>query len=247
MFPLGILLVASGFAFTDSPRAASSQPKTARDNRIAYYMVVFAAEDDHHSALTSHCFATFAKIQTGYGGTTGPVLELRHINWFTRRGHETGMTRGVLDELGQPVPPEPGENRDTRSAFRSAARRGLTIYRWGPYEIRAELYRRACRQVAILEGRDPHHKILYKAEDLGFRDGPRATALNCVHAISDLDRDHGPLRTGPAFGKEAGRLVVDHLKRWIKESARVDSGVWNRIWNGHTETSVKTLQQDLPL
>ena len=79
---------------------------------------------------------------------------------------------------------------------------------WGPYEIQKELYDRAVKQEARLSAGD----LLYKAVDTRFRPG---VAVNCIHAVSDIDTDRGLLYLGPVAGDAASFEVVKHLKRWI--------------------------------
>jgi hypothetical protein len=198
----------------------AAPPRTER-----FYLVVYAAQEETYHPEASHCFATFARIGRD------PEIELRHINWFSAAGHRTGLTDGLCDSRGRPARPEPGENRTTREALALAARLGLRISRWGPYEIHQELYDRALQQIELLEGRVPGHRILYKACDLGYREGREPSALNCIHAISDIDRDPGPLRTYTSYGEAAACRVVLHLGRWVKDPAREHPDAWSRIWN----------------
>jgi hypothetical protein len=187
-------------------------------------MVVYSSQDAGNNPTTSHCFATFARIS----GSAARV-ELHHISWFNVRGHQTGSTC-IFDDCGQPAQPEPGENRTAGEALAMAQRRGLRVTRWGPYEIDRALFERALRQIDLLEGRIPGHKVLYKAMDLGFREGSEVRALNCIHAVSDIDRDRAPLRTWTSYGDEAVRKVVQHLRRWIKGQGREHPEVWEPIW-----------------
>jgi hypothetical protein len=156
-----------------------------------FYMVVYGAQEAGVCPMSSHCFATFARIIAKDDTGSEPIVELRHINWFSRRGHETGLTHGVSEDDGRPVAPESGENRTTRDALSLAHRRGLTVTRLGPFEVDRGLYERAWRQIDLLEGRIPGRRVLYKSLDLGYREGPCASALNCIHAISDIDRERG--------------------------------------------------------
>jgi hypothetical protein len=191
----------------------------------ACYMVLYAAQDEGNNPTTSHCFATFARVSRS---GTRPV-ELHHINWFSVRGHQTGSTC-LFDAEGQPARPEPGENRTTAEALALARRVGLRVTRWGPYEIDRALFERALRQIDLLEGRIPGRKVLYKAMDLGLREGPEVRVLDCIHAVSDIDRDPVLLRTWTSYGEEAGRKVVQHLGRWIKGQGREHPEVWGPIW-----------------
>jgi hypothetical protein len=54
--------------------------------------------------------------------------------------------------------------------------------------------------------------VLYKTVDLRFR---HRGAVNCIHAVSDIDTDYGFLNVGLARGDAASYQVAQHLKRWI--------------------------------
>jgi hypothetical protein len=181
-------------------------------------MVVYSAQDPGNNPLTSHCFATFARV--------GPGVKLHDINWFSIRGHRTGTTCGILGRDGRPARPEPGENRTAREALVLAGRLGLRVTRWGPYEIDRRLFEQALRQIELLDG----GKVRYKAIDLGLREGRDVRALNCVHAVSDVDREPAPLRTWMSYGDAAVRKVVWHLRRWIKGQRLEHPKVWGAIW-----------------
>src|SRR5690349_5828880 len=85
--------LAAGTAALPSIRGGAAGPAGE-----AYYMVVYSAQETGNNPLTSHCFATFARIAGG-----GPDrVELRHINWFSVRGHQTGVTTGLFDTNGRP-------------------------------------------------------------------------------------------------------------------------------------------------
>ena len=196
-------------------------------NTEAFFVVVYGAEEEDGHPETSHCFATFARIAEEPG--TAPEIELHHINWFSPRGHETGVPHGLATPGALSVSPERGENRTTREALLLARRRELRITRWGPYAIEKEFYGRALRHIDLLEGRVRGRRVLYKQLDGGFRE-PRIVALNCIHAVSDIDRDYGRLRTGLANGEDAARKIALHFRRWIKEDMRENSRAWERIW-----------------
>ncbi len=196
----------------------------------AYYMVIYAAQEEV-TPLTSHCFATFARVTTMGRPSGPPRVELHHINWFSLRGHRLGSTCGLFEDDGRLSRPEPGENRTTREALGLATRRGLRVSRFGPYEIDRDLYERALRQIDLLEGRVSGRQVLYKALDLGYREGAEIRAVNCIHAISDIVREPAPLRTFTCYGDEAARRVVWHLRRWIKGGAAERPDVWPAIWD----------------
>ena len=228
---LAFLLAAS--ALTASPMAPSviAPPNASARPAATYYLVVYAAQEPGNNPETSHCFATFARIARADGTPPAPRVELRHINWFSIRGHQTGATHGLVEADGQPTYPEPGENRTTRDALILAQRHGLRVSRWGPYEIHRGLFEKAGHQIALLEGRLPGPPVRYKALDLGYREGARVRALNCIHAISDVDREPAPLRTWTSYGDDAARRVVLHLSRWMKNPGKACPAAWAPIWN----------------
>src|SRR5262249_38770512 len=84
------------------------------------------------------------------------------------------------------------------------------------------LYDRAVAQVARLQA----GAVQYKAVDLGYRPG---TALNCIHAVSDIDPDNGLLETGTDYGDEATYLVAHHLMRWLINPYQVHECVYDRL------------------
>lgn len=195
----------------------------------AYYMVVYGAEDGAANPLKTHCFATFVKLVKSADGQGPPGIELRHINWFTRLGHESGVPHGLLND-GLLEHPEPGENRDTVSAFETAAKHKLSVFKFGPYEIEKSLYEHAMRQIDRLEGRVAGSRILYKQIDYGLREGSKIVASNCIHAVSDIIREPTPLSTGLAAGRQAALLNVHHFKRWIKDPTKPHPDVWEVVW-----------------
>jgi len=106
----------------------------------------------------------------------------------------------------------------------------IRVTRRGPYEIDRRLFERAIRQINLLEGRVPGRTVLYKAIDLGYREGAEATVLNCIHAVSDVVREPAPLRTWATYGDEAARRVMLHLRPWIKSPTVEEPRIWEAIW-----------------
>jgi hypothetical protein len=213
----------------------------------SYYLVVFGCQDERSNPFTSHCFSTLIHVKAQR--SRAPEYEFQHINWFTRRGHETGHPHGLLVD-GTPGDPEPGENRDTACGFLGASKHKLTVYRFGPYEIEEDLYDRARKQVDLLEGRISGRKVLYKQLDYGLREHGQPSALNCIHAVSDIVREPEPLGTGLAFGRDAALLTVQHFKPWIKRPYRVHADVWTQawplLWKGHEPAPVTIVEGPEP-
>ena len=215
--------------------------------RETFFVVIYGAREDGGHPESSHCFATFAHFAEAAGAD--PAVELHHINWFSPKGHETGLPYGRVSADGHPPEPERGENRTTREALLLARKRGMKVTRWGPYQIEEALYDRALRHIDLLEGRVPGRRVLYKQLDGGYRED-RIVALNCIHAISDIDRDEGPLRTGVAYGEKAARRVALHFHPWIRpggaEHPREWEWIWKETWSPEPAPDDKVVRQGEP-
>jgi hypothetical protein len=79
----------------------------------AYDTVVCSAQGTGNNPLSSHCFATFARI----AGEAPDRVELRNVNRFSIQGHQPGVGSGLSEPDGRPTLPVPGENRTTREAL----------------------------------------------------------------------------------------------------------------------------------
>ena len=119
-----------------------------------FFVVVYGDQEDEGHPETSHYFARFA-ARPG----ADPLVELHHINWFSRGGHETGVPEGIATAGDRPIEPEPGENRSARCPAPGQAS-ALKVTRWGPYRIEGEFYERALGHIDLLEGRVPGRQVL---------------------------------------------------------------------------------------
>jgi hypothetical protein len=161
----------------------------------SYYMIVFGQEGS--VTQLDHTFAAFVKA-TGNGPDKAKyTLDVHTLSWMPRSLDVKFLKR-----------PEEGVNLDLKDSLRLARRAKAELSMWGPFRIQKELFERACRQEARLK----NGAIDYKALDARFRPD---SAMNCIHAVCDIDRDAGLLSTGTASGREASRLVANHLSRWI--------------------------------
>ena len=163
----------------------------------AYYMIVFGQQDGADRPDSSHTFATFVKT-TGEGADkTNYTFASHTISWMPASLHVKLLRR-----------PEEGVNLDLKNTLRHAKAVKCQVCMWGPFHIKKELYDSALRQQARLHKGD----IDYKALDLRFRPD---SAMNCIHAVCDIDTNKGLLETGTACGNDASFLVLKHLSRWI--------------------------------
>jgi hypothetical protein len=163
----------------------------------AYYMIVFGQQDGADRPDLSHTFATFVKT-TGEGPDKSKYgIDSHTISWMPRSLQVKLVRR-----------PEEGVNLDLKDTLRHAKELKCEVSMWGPFHIKKELYDRAFKQETRLKKGD----IDYKALDVRFRPD---TAMNCIHAVSDIDTDNGLLETGTARGNDASLVVLKHLSRWI--------------------------------
>jgi len=178
----------------------------------SYYMIVYAAQREPSVPRYTHTFATFVKA-TG-NGTDNAQREIDEltISWIAA-SEEVVLAR---------VRPEAGINLNLRDTQRMAKSHDERLTMWGPFEIREELYHRALKQKKRLES----GTVYYKALDYRFRP---ESAINCIHAVSDIDLDQGLLDTGAASGEEASRMVANHLRRWMIKPEKTHKWVGERL------------------
>lgn len=163
-----------------------------------YFMIVFGADGASLRPRDAHTFATFVKA-TGEGRSlaTGE-LEVVTISWLPRSGivHAARLF------------PEPGRNFGLRESLDLAYRQGGQVCRWGPYQIRPELYYRALAQCARLES----GQVRYKAAVTGYH---TARVANCIRAVSDL-ADGSARRLGsPTWGQSASYFTMLNLLPFV--------------------------------
>jgi hypothetical protein len=163
----------------------------------SYYMMVFSNQRTSNDPRFSHTFATFVKT-SGPSASTSQVLEVHTLSWMPA-SHDIAILR---------LQPEPGVLYDLESSLAWAYSVNARVSMWGPYEIQEELYERAVAQERKLSAGG----LLFKMVDGRFRS---ELAINCIHAVSDIDTDQGRLHVGPARGDAASHAVAWHLERWI--------------------------------
>lgn len=170
--------------------------RTARADE-SFYMIVFAQQDAAVQPELCHTFATFVKA-TGEGADkTKYAIDSHTISWMPRSLHVKVLRR-----------PEEGINLNLKDTLSHARTIKTEVSMWGSFHIKKELYERALRQETRLQKGDLDFKVL----DVRFRPD---TAMNCIHAVCDIDADNGLLATGTAHGKDASLIVLTHLSRWI--------------------------------
>jgi hypothetical protein len=160
-----------------------------------YFAVFLAHQSSDNEVKMSHTFATF--VRTTAGPRQGRVIkEQQTISWFPK-SENVSIARAA----------EVGVNKSLESSLAWAEDRHLDITVIGPFEINGELYQRVAKQVERLN----KGELKYRC----FDTLSRATAKNCIHAVSDVDVDNGRLNSGSTRGHDGTLMVVEHLKRFF--------------------------------
>lgn len=162
-----------------------------------YFMVVFASQAEPNLLRLAHSFATFIKA-SGDGNPKYGKIEEHTISWLP-----ASLTIEPLR-----LQPQAGKNVDRQASMAYARSLNAAVSSWGPFPIKQELYERALKQIEFLES----GKVAFIVLDRRWRG---QGASNCIHALSDVDRDRGFLETDAAHGISASQLVLKHLERWI--------------------------------
>jgi hypothetical protein len=196
-------LLVFGFVIAGFATAGELSPSTTSDDRNApsvkiepadgarYFLLLGSYQSPTNAVKASHTFAVFFRARSEPGRPL-QVVEKCCISWLP-----------VSNEVSLARPAEPGVNKPLADTIALAEDAALEVYFEGPFEITAELFRRAGVQVGRLDRGD----LRYKCMDRYTRD----TAKNCMHAISDLVEENGRLSTYSTRGREATQKVAGHL------------------------------------
>jgi len=176
---------------------------TAADE--ACFLLLLTCQARFNLPQHAHSFAAFARLRRDGGRACLEADEAFVISWLPRKLEVTLMTES-----------EPGVNFDLPATLKWASERGACTSAWGPFHVQEALYARAAERRAFLESDVPRFVIL----DAAYR--PRQ-AINCIHAISDLDLTVELLDTGLAWGRRANRILVDYFRPWMIAPSRTHS------------------------
>jgi hypothetical protein len=169
-----------------------------------YYMLVFAVQSEPNVVRRSHTFAVF--VRADGNGTNSSRTEVHCISWMPK-----SLSIQPLHML-----PEPGVNLDLRATLDWAKSVRSRVSMWGPIAIRKDLFDKAVARQQQLES----GVIEYLCVDRRYRG---ELASNCIHAVSDLDRDEPSLDTGANRGRAASEMVVSHFQsHFLKGSPPAD-------------------------
>jgi hypothetical protein len=152
---------------------------------------VFAYETTPRHPRLAHSFAAFVR-------TDGHSFEVHTISWLPRSNAIRMLRRSG----------EPGMNLDLRQTLENARSVQARVCCVGAYQIRPELCEKAMLQMHRLNS----GQVLYRVLD---KDDHPNRACNCIHALSDIVPERGPIPVGTNYGRDASELLVEHLSPWI--------------------------------
>lgn len=169
-----------------------------------YYVTFYGAQDGRNAPRHSHTWATFVRVVSddARGTESKPQVESFAISWLPANGDVRLLAR-----------PEPGRNYTQAETQAWAARTGVGVTYFGPFELSKQGYELALQQKAKLESGG----MLYKALDARFRGGE---ATNCIHAVTDIVPGALEL-TGQARGVEATQMAAQHFRPLLIEPERM--------------------------
>jgi hypothetical protein len=207
-----LIVLGSGFGPAGAQeRAVGGNVKETARAKDSYFMLLLSQERDPLAPRFSHTYASFVHARRA-AGDNDYRLETHSISWLPATLDIRLLRR-----------PEKGVNLGLKASLDLSKSLDTRISMWGPFQIQKELYDRAVRQEARLK----RGEILYKAVEGAFR--PERQAVNCFHAVSDIDTDRGLLETGTAHGDAATEMVAQHLRRWIIDPERTHDWVADRL------------------
>jgi hypothetical protein len=170
----------------------SARPARAGDS---YFVVVFGSQRTPNNPNCSHSWATFVRVS---GARPCPQAEAHTISWLPET--MTVRTWALLAECGR--------NFDLHTTLRYVLANDERVSMWGPYQIDADLYGRALKQIALLESGE----VKYKAIDTG-RHSDRVS--NCIHAISSIVEGYRLCVASPWWGEPASYTITRKLMPWV--------------------------------
>lgn len=179
-------------ATTLSARTMLADPAPANQR---FYILVYGSQSSPPQPRNAHSWATAVKVTDTQAGLQ---IEAQTISWYPRD----------LDIEPFRLRVEPGVNLELHFTIEEVLRHDERVSLWGPYETWHGLYQRFLTQKGFLEA----GAVGYQCVDTVGEAGREGNALNCIHALTDMDpqfnRSRYPL---VFFGEAASYHVVRQL------------------------------------
>ncbi len=193
--------------------------QSALEKQTAYYFYLFAYEGPKNKAQDSHTFASFVRVAPNkkqYWST---------ISWLPKHFYKTkkicvfeDFLEAARFEIGQnPCGPEVGTNYSLIQTLQLAHDTQKKVTAWGPYKIDQTFYNLGLERVHYLNS----GAIKYIADDREAR--LSGVAINCMHAVSDLDG---------SFASRGGFLNIGYGVWGVRGSKHV---FWHLAKRGYLE------------
>ncbi|MFL5328548.1 MAG: hypothetical protein ACJ8C4_06500 [Gemmataceae bacterium] len=164
-----------------------------------YYLLVFGSQSTPIRPKYSHTWATVVRV-VETGPECASLIETHTISWMPQSLEIRPLSFCV----------EPGVNLEMHHTIQEMLNNDEKIAVWGPFEIRAGLYRKFVMQQSFLES----GTVGYQCIDSVGEAGHCGNGTDCIHAITDIDtsleRGGYPLSQ---FGERASKHIVDQLAR----------------------------------
>jgi hypothetical protein len=191
-------------------RVAELEQEPAPPNEH-YYLLIFGSQSRPLRPKYTHSWVTTVRV-VDQGLGQPPAVEPYTISWMP----------ATLDIHPLRFRVEPGVDLDLCSTIRMARDNGERISMWGPYEIRAGLYRKLRIQKDFMDS----GQIGYQCIDT-VGEARRGTGSDCIHAVTDCDAEYDrqeyPLSR---FGDRAS----EHMVRQVMERGGVINGGMTSDW-----------------
>jgi hypothetical protein len=162
-----------------------------------YYLLVFGSETKPLRPKFTHTWSTVVKV-VDQGSGQPPVVDASTISWMP----------ATLDIHPLRFRVECGVNLDLCTTIREMLKNDEQISLWGPYEVRAGLYKKVLMQKDFMES----GAVGYQCIDT-IGEARKGVGSDCIHAITDCDADFDrgnyPLRR---FGNRASEYIVEQLR-----------------------------------
>jgi hypothetical protein len=191
-------------------------PEQFEPSTTKYYVVMYGYQNgaDNKAAL-SHSFASFIALDRAPApnGPTPKVLSHHDISWIPAATNPDNPSVCVsptgLPDVGCPT--VQGHNFKAAETLRMG-HNGHRIIKYWIAEITEELFELARDREAYLED----GRILYIANDTFLRQDH--TAINCIHALSDMEPGSLPDTGLVTWGYQASKNVMTtyEMRGWIR-------------------------------
>jgi hypothetical protein len=224
--------------------------------RDRYFIVPFAYENDGNDPEYSHSFITIIRVfahgqqsrraaEFHTGTYRGWNFEAYNISWLPADFLENpnlcvfrGFGARAVAKWNQ-CPVSPGKNFNLQNTLQLCANAKLSLGMWGPYEVKKEAYDLGLKRKHLLD----EGKIKYRADDRLQR--MDRTAINCFHAIANID---DPFPNGGAFGSGfkmwglngTSRVLIEYTSRANRRGLLLDPVDYKKDRYGFVYASEET-------